>query len=169
VQAPLFAEEGPSSAFLRGPSASSSPYSTTGRGNEPADRSLGMLDMTPYGRPEVGGQTPRAVARGPQPASPVGGHGAQICGTVRSDRRRRRHLGPGPPPACRSGPAPGATRGDPRAARGPYTMTQVRRLDVATPPTFGSVVTAALDAARRICTGSSSTRSARTESSPIEG
>jgi predicted dithiol-disulfide oxidoreductase (DUF899 family) len=28
-------------------------YSTTGRGNEPADGSLGLLDMTPYGRREA--------------------------------------------------------------------------------------------------------------------
>ena len=28
-------------------------YSTTGRGNEPADGTLGLLDMTPYGRREA--------------------------------------------------------------------------------------------------------------------
>jgi predicted dithiol-disulfide oxidoreductase (DUF899 family) len=35
-------------------------YSTTGRGNEPINGSLGLLDMTPCGRGEAWEDNPRA-------------------------------------------------------------------------------------------------------------
>jgi predicted dithiol-disulfide oxidoreductase (DUF899 family) len=53
VEAPLFAEEGHIICYLRDGDRVFRTYSTTGRGNEPADTSLGLLDMTPYGRGEA--------------------------------------------------------------------------------------------------------------------
>src|SRR6476659_4631713 len=50
VEAPLLAEEGHIICFLRDGDRVFLTYSTTGRGNEPADGSMGLLDMTPYGR-----------------------------------------------------------------------------------------------------------------------
>jgi hypothetical protein len=39
-------------------------YSTTGRGNEPFDASLGVLDMTPYGRGEAWQDNPEGWPEG---------------------------------------------------------------------------------------------------------
>src|SRR4030095_7706907 len=53
VEAASGTGEGPIVCFLRDGDRVFLPYSTTGRGNEPADGSLGLLDMTPYGRREA--------------------------------------------------------------------------------------------------------------------
>ncbi len=53
VEASLLAEEGHIICFLRDGDRVFLTYSTTGRGNEPVDTSLGLLDMTPYGRGEA--------------------------------------------------------------------------------------------------------------------
>ena len=45
-------KRGTSSRYLRDGERVFMTYSTTGRGNEPADSTLGLLDMTPYGRRE---------------------------------------------------------------------------------------------------------------------
>jgi predicted dithiol-disulfide oxidoreductase (DUF899 family) len=60
-------------------------YSTTGRGNEPLDGSLGLLDMTPYGRREAWEDNPEGWPEAPQAGAPVGGHGAPICWYWRSN------------------------------------------------------------------------------------
>jgi len=64
-----------------------------------------LLDMTPYCRPRaLGGQPPRAD---PSPLNrlAVVGHAARVCWYWRSERRRRRHLGPDrPPPVPHWGP-----------------------------------------------------------------
>ena len=60
-------------------------YSTTGRGNEPADTTLGLLDMTPYGRREAWEDNPDGWPEAAQAGSPVGGHGEPICWYWRSD------------------------------------------------------------------------------------
>jgi predicted dithiol-disulfide oxidoreductase (DUF899 family) len=85
VEAPLFAEEGHIICFLRDGDRVFLTYSTTGRGNEPADGSLGLLDMTPYGRREGWEDNPEGWPEAPQAGSPVGGHGSPICWYWRSD------------------------------------------------------------------------------------
>ena len=81
-------------------------YSTTGRGNEPADTSLGLLDMTPYGRGEVGGQARRLGPRGATRA----GTGAP---TPTGMPTARTPAGP-----CRRTPPRRDTRGDPLGRHG---------------------------------------------------
>ena len=72
-------------------------YSTTGRGNEPADTSLGLLDMTPYGRGEAWEDNPGA-----------GLEGRHACWYWRSDADGERHLGLDQRPAAQW-TRPGAT------------------------------------------------------------
>ncbi len=60
-------------------------YSTTGRGNEPADGAMGLLDMTPYGRREAWEDNPEGWPEAPDAGSPAGGHGAPICWYWRTD------------------------------------------------------------------------------------
>jgi predicted dithiol-disulfide oxidoreductase (DUF899 family) len=85
VEAPLFAEEGHIICFLRDGDRVFLTYSTTGRGNEPVDATLGLLDMTPYGRREAWEDNPEGWPEAPQADSPVGGHGSPICWYWRSD------------------------------------------------------------------------------------
>jgi predicted dithiol-disulfide oxidoreductase (DUF899 family) len=59
--------------------------STTGRGNEPASGSFGLLDMTPYGRREAWQDYPEGWPEAPQAGSPVGGHGSQTWWYWRSE------------------------------------------------------------------------------------
>ncbi len=54
-------------------------YSTTSRGNEPLDGTLGLLDMTPYGRREAWEDNPEGWPEAPDAGSPAGGHGEPIC------------------------------------------------------------------------------------------
>jgi hypothetical protein len=69
-------------------------YSTTGRGNEPINGSLGLLDMTPYGRREAWEDNPEGWPEAPQADSPVGGHGSPICWYWRSDADGNATWGP---------------------------------------------------------------------------
>ena len=72
-------------------------YSTTGRGNEPADGSLGLLDMTPYGRREGWQDNPAGWPDVPNVGAPVGGHGEPICWYWRGDADGAVDLGPDEP------------------------------------------------------------------------
>lgn len=53
VAAPVGGDMGHLACFLRDGDRVFLTYSTTGRGNEPADGSFGLLDLTPYGRGEA--------------------------------------------------------------------------------------------------------------------
>src|SRR6266571_201757 len=53
--------------------------------DEPVNGSLGLLDMTPYGRREAWEDNPEGWPEAPQADSPVGGHGSPICWYWRSD------------------------------------------------------------------------------------
>ena len=88
------AEEGHIICFLRDGDRVFLTYSTTGRGNEPADGSLGLLDMTPYGRREAWEDNPEGWPEAPEAGSPVGGHGAPICWYWRSDADGVANWGP---------------------------------------------------------------------------
>ena len=85
VEAPVGGEMGHIVCFLRDGGRVFLTYSTTGRGNEPVNGSLGLLDMTPYGRREAWEDNPEGWPEAPQAGSPVGGHGAPICWYWRSD------------------------------------------------------------------------------------
>ena len=58
VEAPVGGQMGHMVCFLREGDRVFLTYSTTGRGNEPINGSLGLLDMTPYGRGEAWEDTP---------------------------------------------------------------------------------------------------------------
>jgi predicted dithiol-disulfide oxidoreductase (DUF899 family) len=64
VEAALLAEEGHIMCFLRDGDRVFLTYSTTGRGNEPSDTTLGLLDMTPYGRDETWQDNPEGWPEG---------------------------------------------------------------------------------------------------------
>jgi hypothetical protein len=85
VDAPVGGEMGHIVGFLRDGDRVFLTYSTTGRGNEPVNGSLGLLDMTPYGRREAWEDNPEGWPEAPQADSPVGGHGSPICWYWRSD------------------------------------------------------------------------------------
>src|SRR5262249_13188203 len=93
-------------------------YSTTGRGNEPANGSLALLDMTPYGRLEAWEDNPEGWPEAPDAGSPVGGHGAGICWYWRSDAGGVATWGPTSRPV-RSGRAAARRPWRPWAASGP--------------------------------------------------
>ena len=104
VEASIATDEGHIVCYLRDGDRVFLTYSTTGRGNEPADTTLGLLDMTPYGRREAWEDNPEGW-----PEAPDAGH--------RSVAMARRSAGtgartptaspPGARPAgrCRNGPA----------------------------------------------------------------
>jgi predicted dithiol-disulfide oxidoreductase (DUF899 family) len=85
VEAPVGGGMGHIVCFLRDGDRVFLTYSTTGRGNEPVNGSLGLLDMTPYGRREAWEDNPEGWPEAPQADSPVGGHGSPICWYWRSD------------------------------------------------------------------------------------
>lgn len=85
VEAPVGDGMGSITCFLRDSDRAFLTYSTTGRGNEPVNGSLGLLDMTPYGRREGWEDNPEGRPEAPQVGSPVGGHGSPICWYWRSD------------------------------------------------------------------------------------
>ena len=64
VEAPIGGEMGYIVCFLRDGDRVFLTYSTTGRGNEPANGSLGLLDMTPYGRGEAWEDNPEGWPEG---------------------------------------------------------------------------------------------------------
>ncbi|RCW46967.1 putative dithiol-disulfide oxidoreductase (DUF899 family) [Halopolyspora algeriensis] len=85
VDAPVGGEMGHITCFLRDGDRVFLTYSTTARGNEPVNGSLGLLDMTPYGRREAWEDNPEGWPDAPQTDSPVGGHGSPICWYWRTD------------------------------------------------------------------------------------
>ena len=114
-------EEGHTVCYLRDGDRVFLTYSTTGRGNEPVDATLGLLDMTPYGRRE-------AWERDPGPAEAHAG--SRLVGTApdlwywRSDADGNADLGrPAAPVAV---DPPGATAVGARPAR-PTTTDEARR------------------------------------------
>ena len=94
LEGPLLAEAGHIICFLRDGDRVFLTYSTTGRGNEPADGSLGLLDMTPYGRREGWQDDPAGWPATPEAGAPIGGHGAPICWYWRADARGVANWGP---------------------------------------------------------------------------
>jgi predicted dithiol-disulfide oxidoreductase (DUF899 family) len=52
VENRILTDEGHVTCYLRAGDRTFRTYAPTGRGNEPADGSLGLLDLTPYGRGE---------------------------------------------------------------------------------------------------------------------
>jgi predicted dithiol-disulfide oxidoreductase (DUF899 family) len=101
VAAPVGGSMGFITCFLRDGDRVFLTYSTTGRGNEPVNGSLGLLDMTPYGRREAWEDNPEGWPEAPQ---------ADSRGAARAGAGARTRTGPPPgarPAApCRSGPAP---------------------------------------------------------------
>ncbi|MEU6982255.1 DUF899 domain-containing protein [Streptomyces sp. NPDC046324] len=85
VDEPVGGAMGYVTCFLRDGDRTFLTYSTTGRGNEPVNGSLGLLDMTPYGRREAWEDNPEGRPEAPDAGSPVGGHGAPICWYWRTD------------------------------------------------------------------------------------
>jgi predicted dithiol-disulfide oxidoreductase (DUF899 family) len=94
VEARLGTEEGHIVCYLRDGDRAFLTYATTGRGNEPADGSLGLLDMTPYGRREAWQDDPEGWPDAPEVGAPVGGHGAPICWYWRSAADGAANWGP---------------------------------------------------------------------------
>jgi predicted dithiol-disulfide oxidoreductase (DUF899 family) len=94
VEAPVGGSMGSITSFLRDGDRAFLTYSTTGRGNERVNGSLGLLDMTPYGRREAWEDNPEGWPEAPQADSPVGGHGSPICWYWRSDADGNATWGP---------------------------------------------------------------------------
>ena len=85
ADAPIGGEMGHVSCFLRDGDRVFLTYSTTGRGNEPVNGSLGLLDMTLYGRSEAWEDSPEGW---PVIGDVREGHpseGRQACWYWRSD------------------------------------------------------------------------------------
>ena len=85
VEAPVGTEEGRITSYLRDGDRVFRTYTTTGRGNEPVNPSLSLLDMTPYGRREGWQDNPEGWPAAPDAGAPVGGHGAPISTYWRTD------------------------------------------------------------------------------------
>jgi predicted dithiol-disulfide oxidoreductase (DUF899 family) len=85
VDAPIGGRMGHLVCFLRDGDRVFLTYSTTGRGNEPVNGSLGLLDMTPYGRREGWQEDPEGWPDPIDSGAPVGGHGAPISVTWRTN------------------------------------------------------------------------------------
>ncbi|BBG02682.1 MULTISPECIES: DUF899 family protein [Pseudonocardia] len=64
IDGPAGGDMGHLTAYLRDGDRTFLTYSTTGRGNEPASSTFGLLDMTPYGRREAWEDTPRGWPEG---------------------------------------------------------------------------------------------------------
>ena len=126
VDAPVGGEMGQIACFLRDGDRVFLTYSTTGRGNEPVNGSLGLLDMTPYGRREGWEDNPEGWPEAPQADSPVGGHGSPICWYWRSDADGVATWGPTSRLRAAVDPPRRDPRGDPRPAR-PPPLTGLRR------------------------------------------
>ncbi|RJQ74437.1 DUF899 domain-containing protein [Pseudonocardiaceae bacterium YIM PH 21723] len=94
VPEPIGGDMGYVACFLRDGDRVFLTYSTTGRGFEVMTPSLGLLDMTPYGRREGWQDYPEGWPAVPQAGSPVGGHGAPICWYWRTDVHGNATWGP---------------------------------------------------------------------------
>ena len=106
VEAPVGGEMGHIVCFLRDGDRVFLTYDTTGRGTEVASGSLGLLDMTPYGRREGWQEYPEGWPEVPEVGSPVGGQGSSICWYWRAGADGNGAWGPS------SRPAPQWTRPD---------------------------------------------------------
>lgn len=112
VEADLLSEEGHFICYLRHGDRVFLTYSTTGRGNEPADTTLGLLDMTPYGRREAWEDNPEGWPAGPD-VSGARGHGPS-CWYWRTDADGVANWGPTSRPTpqwSRPGASPAETLG----------------------------------------------------------
>src|SRR6476661_6636851 len=114
VEAQIATDEGHIVSYLRDGDRAFLTYRTTGRGNEPADGNVGLLDMTPYGRGEAWEDNPE----GRPVIGPVReGHpavGRQACWYWRSDADGVATWGPTSRPVpqwTRPGAAPVETLG----------------------------------------------------------
>jgi hypothetical protein len=87
-------EMGRIACFLRDGDRMFLTYNTTGRGNEPVNGSLALLDMTPYGRREGWEENPDGWPEAPDGGAPVGGHGAPISTFWRTDADGNPNWGP---------------------------------------------------------------------------
>ncbi len=94
VADPIGGDMGHIACFLRDGDRAFLTYSTTGRGNEPACSSLGLLDMTLYGRREAWQDDPEGWPEAPDAGSPVGGYDAQICWYWRANAQGKADWGP---------------------------------------------------------------------------
>lgn len=94
LEPPIGGATGHIMCFLRDGNRAFLTYSTTGRGNEPADTTLGLLDMTPYGRREGWEDNPAGWPEAPDAGSPAGGHGKPICWYWRTDAHGAATWGP---------------------------------------------------------------------------
>ncbi len=83
VAEPVGGRMGYLTCFLRDGDRAFLTYATTARGNERANGSLGLLDMTPYGRREAWEDNPDGWPEGHQERPPGGGPGA--CWYWRTD------------------------------------------------------------------------------------
>jgi predicted dithiol-disulfide oxidoreductase (DUF899 family) len=95
-------------------------YSTTGRGTERVNGSLGLLDMTPYGRREGWEDVPDGWPEAIEAGAPVGGHGAPISSAWRSDADGNAKWGPTSRPVPQW-TRPGATPVETLGRQGPYS------------------------------------------------
>jgi predicted dithiol-disulfide oxidoreductase (DUF899 family) len=94
VEASLLTDEGHIVCYLRDGERVFRTYATTARGNEPADTTLGLLDMTPYGRREPWEDNPEGWPEPPQVESPVAGQSMPSCWYWRSDADGVANWGP---------------------------------------------------------------------------
>ncbi|WP_028935088.1 DUF899 domain-containing protein [Pseudonocardia spinosispora] len=79
VDGPISEDMGSVTCFLRDGDRVFLTYSTTARGNEPVNGSLGLLDMTPYGRREAWEDNPEGWPDAPETDAPTGSRGGGIC------------------------------------------------------------------------------------------
>ena len=85
LPAPVGESMGTIACFLREGERTFLTYSTTGRGTEPANGSLALLDLTPYGRREGWQDSPEGWPEPFDAGAPVGGHGAPISSAWRTN------------------------------------------------------------------------------------
>ncbi len=125
VEAPIGGEMGHIVCFLRDGDRVFLTYCTTGRGNEPVNGSMGLLDMTPYGRGEAWEDNPEGW---PVIGEVSEGHpsvGGQALLVLAFGRRGRRNLGPDQPTCAAMDPARRDARGDPRTSDGALTRARL--------------------------------------------
>src|SRR5690349_3407161 len=85
VPFPVGEEMGRITCYLRDGDRTFLTYTMTARGNERVNPSLGLLDMTPYGRREGWEDVPEGWPEPIQADAPVGGQGEPISSSWRTD------------------------------------------------------------------------------------
>jgi predicted dithiol-disulfide oxidoreductase (DUF899 family) len=98
VEGPIGDHMGSITCFLRDGERVYLTYSTTGRGNERVNPSMGLLDMTPYGRDEGWEEKPEGWPQG-RNFQPTGGQPNGACWYWRSDADGNATWGPTSRPA----------------------------------------------------------------------